>query len=115
MLELEVCILYNPLFSFARAALSNQVKSIDLALYFLQRATGAVLVSQEPSKIILHRGWGAGDKHRPGQSMENKTIESGSTPTGQENKVKTVISPELITAIKLECGLEFSRGEKTVR
>uniref|UniRef100_A0A166GBG5 CRM domain-containing protein n=1 Tax=Daucus carota subsp. sativus TaxID=79200 RepID=A0A166GBG5_DAUCS len=89
--------------------------SIQEVVLELERATGAVLVSQEPSKIILHRGWGAGDKHRPGQSMENKTIESGSTPTGQENKVKTVISPELITAIKLECGLEFSRGEKTVR
>lgn len=101
---------------FFSAALSNLVKNIALALYFLQRATGGVLVSREPSKIILHRGRGSGDEPEPGpgQNMENKTIESGNTQIGRDIKVKTIISPELISAIKLECGLEFSRGEKTV-
>lgn len=88
--------------------------SIQEVVLELERATGAVLVSQEPSKVILHRGWGAGDEPGPGQSIENKTIKSGNTPRGQDEKLKTVISPELISAIKLECGLEFSKGEKTV-
>ncbi|KAK1397733.1 CRM-domain containing factor CFM2, chloroplastic [Heracleum sosnowskyi] len=88
--------------------------SIQEVVQELERATGAVLVSQEPSKVILHRGWGAGDEPGPGQSMGNKTIESGNTPRGQDKKLNTVISPELISAIKLECGLEFSRGENTV-
>lgn len=88
--------------------------SIQEVVLELERATGAVLVSQEPSKVILHRGWGAGDEPGPGQSKENKTIESGNTGGGQDEKLKTVISPELISAIKLECGLDFSRGENTV-
>ncbi|KAL8147243.1 CRM-domain containing factor CFM2, chloroplastic [Apium graveolens] len=88
--------------------------SIQEVVLELERATGAVLVSQEPSKVILHRGWGGGDKPGPGQSMENKTIESGTTPRGQDKKLNTVISPELMSAIKIECGLEFSRGENTV-
>lgn len=103
-------------FSFFFPSLSNLVKNLDLALFFLQRATGAVLISREPSKVILHRVWGAGDElgPGPGQGMEKKTIEPGKTRIGRDNKVKTVISPELISAIKHECGLEFNRGEKTV-
>lgn len=88
--------------------------SIQEVVLELERATGAVLVSQEPSKVILYRGWGAGDEPGPGQSMGNKTIESGNPPRGQDDRVKTVISPELISAIRLECGLQFNRGEKTV-
>lgn len=88
--------------------------SIQEVVLELERATGAVLVSQEPSKVILHRGWGAGDEPGPGQSMDNKSIESGTTSRGQDKKLNTIISPELISAIKLECGLEFNRGDNTV-
>ncbi|KAL0332002.1 UNVERIFIED_CONTAM: CRM-domain containing factor CFM2, chloroplastic [Sesamum calycinum] len=34
--------------------------SIREVIYNLEQATGAVLVSQEPSKVILYRGWGSG-------------------------------------------------------
>lgn len=88
--------------------------SIQEVVLELERATGAVLVSQEPSKVILHRGWVAGDEPGPGQSMENKTTESGNTLRGKDVKLNTVVSPELISAIKIECGLEFSRGKNTV-
>ncbi|GKA07285.1 CRM-domain containing factor CFM2, chloroplastic isoform X1 [Tanacetum coccineum] len=34
----------------------------------LEEATGAILVSQEPSKVILYRGWGASTTHHSNQS-----------------------------------------------
>ncbi|KAL2505108.1 CRM family member 2 [Abeliophyllum distichum] len=35
--------------------------SVQEVIFKLEQATGAVLVSQEPSKVILYRGWGAGE------------------------------------------------------
>uniref|UniRef100_A0ACD5UB24 Uncharacterized protein n=2 Tax=Avena sativa TaxID=4498 RepID=A0ACD5UB24_AVESA len=59
----------------------------------LEEATGSVLVSREPNKVILYRGWGAGVTQR--SSTENSTVEGE----------KEVISPQLLEAIRLECGL----------
>uniref|UniRef100_A0ACD5UQF3 Uncharacterized protein n=1 Tax=Avena sativa TaxID=4498 RepID=A0ACD5UQF3_AVESA len=59
----------------------------------LEEATGSVLVSREPNKVILYRGWGAGVTQR--STTENSTVEGE----------KEVISPQLLEAIRLECGL----------
>ena len=58
-----------------------------------QEATGSVLVSREPNKVILYRGWGADVTET--SSREDSTIEGE----------KEVISPQLLEAIRLECGL----------
>ncbi|KAK8448961.1 hypothetical protein SEVIR_7G136000v4 [Setaria viridis] len=59
----------------------------------LEEATGSVLVSRETNKVILYRGWGAEVAQK--SSMENSA-------DGEE---KEVISPQLLEAIRLECGL----------
>uniref|UniRef100_A0A453C5L0 CRM domain-containing protein n=1 Tax=Aegilops tauschii subsp. strangulata TaxID=200361 RepID=A0A453C5L0_AEGTS len=59
----------------------------------LEEATGSVLVSREPNKVILYRGWGADVTET--SSREDSTIEGE----------KEVISPQLLEAIRLECGL----------
>ncbi|XP_072972731.1 CRM-domain containing factor CFM2, chloroplastic isoform X2 [Typha angustifolia] len=74
--------------------------SVQQLIFELEQATGAVLVSREPNKVILYRGWGEGDT--PG--------------TGKENDVNTFrvgdgISPQLMEAIRVECGLHFREGE----
>ncbi|XP_062184158.1 CRM-domain containing factor CFM2, chloroplastic [Phragmites australis] len=58
----------------------------------LEEATGSVLVSREINKVILYRGWGAEVAQK--SSKENST-----------NEEKEVISPQLLEAIRLECGL----------
>ncbi|XP_047062936.1 CRM-domain containing factor CFM2, chloroplastic [Lolium rigidum] len=63
----------------------------------LEEATGSVLVSREPNKVILYRGWGA--------EMSQKSSKEDSTVEGE----KEVISPQLLEAIRLECG--FHPGE----
>lgn len=69
----------------------------------LQEVTGAVLVSQEPSKIILYRGWGSQEEPK---STKGKSKINSSPSAGMESKTRHVISPELISAIRLECGLQ---------
>ncbi|KAF7009546.1 hypothetical protein CFC21_024068 [Triticum aestivum] len=59
----------------------------------LEEATGSVLVSREPNKVILYRGWGADVTQT--SSREDRTNEGE----------KEVISPQLLEAIRLECGL----------
>ncbi|CAN6239755.1 unnamed protein product [Urochloa humidicola] len=59
----------------------------------LEEATGSVLVSRETNKVILYRGWGA--------EVDQKSSKENSTD-GEE---KEVISPQLLEAIRLECGL----------
>ncbi|CAL5027018.1 unnamed protein product [Urochloa decumbens] len=59
----------------------------------LEEATGSVLVSRETNKVILYRGWGA--------EVDQKSSKEKSTD-GEE---KEVISPQLLEAIRLECGL----------
>lgn len=74
--------------------------SVQEVVLKLQEATGGVLVSQEPSKVILYRGWGAGAG--PGYRY-NKERDAGIT---SEDNGRPFVSPELIAAIKLECGLD---------
>ncbi|KAI5014790.1 hypothetical protein ZWY2020_056180 [Hordeum vulgare] len=59
----------------------------------LEEATGSVLVSREPNKVILYRGWGA--------DATQTSSREDSTYVGE----KEVISPQLLEAIRLECGL----------
>lgn len=63
----------------------------------LQEETGGVLVSQEPSKIILYRGWGAGVENRRARNKEVND-KGASLPSPS-------VSPELLAAMRLECGL----------
>ncbi|GAU50586.1 hypothetical protein TSUD_283180 [Trifolium subterraneum] len=63
----------------------------------LEQATGCVLVSQEPSKIILYRGWGAGTNPRANFNDSQVAKEGGANPS---------VSPELLEAIRIECGLQ---------
>ncbi|XP_047960641.1 CRM-domain containing factor CFM2, chloroplastic [Salvia hispanica] len=70
-------------------------------IYNLQQATGAILVSHEPSKVILYRGWGSGIEPEPDQAQG-------------EVKARPLVSPELMSAIRLECGLTSSIGELAV-
>lgn len=65
----------------------------------LEEATGSVLVSREPNKVILYRGWGA--------EVAQKSSEENSTNEGE----KEVISPQLLEAIRLECGLHPGESE----
>ncbi|KAL2528791.1 CRM family member 2 [Forsythia ovata] len=78
--------------------------SVQEVIFKLEQATGAVLVSQEPSKVILYRGWGAGEDFAQATGKVNKDSKIDSA--GGESNVRPVISPELISAIKLECGLQ---------
>ncbi|XP_015633556.1 CRM-domain containing factor CFM2, chloroplastic isoform X3 [Oryza sativa Japonica Group] len=66
----------------------------------LEEATGSVLVSREPNKVILYRGWGA-DVAQNSLSGNNST----------EQVEKEVISPQLLEAVRLECGLHPGESE----
>ncbi|KAK6280644.1 hypothetical protein POUND7_020911 [Theobroma cacao] len=77
--------------------------SVQEVVLKLQEATGAVLVSQEPSKVILYRGWGAGDELGRGDSRNAKDSLAQNRPA---------VSPELIAAIRLECGLQLQQEEE---
>ncbi|KAM1075970.1 hypothetical protein ACFX19_023952 [Malus domestica] len=74
--------------------------SVREVVFKLEQATGAVLISQEPSKVILYRGWGAGDNPR----------RNGSN-TGKNASTQGAVSPELLAAIRLECGFKPREGE----
>lgn len=67
------------------------------SLLFLQQETGAVLVSQELNKVILYRGWGEGEK--PSTAINFDKV-------GKEVAAKPGVSPELLEAIRVECGLQ---------
>lgn len=53
-------------------------------------------MSREPNKLILYRGWGEGDT--PGGAKEKDSTSFRET--------KEAISPQLIEAIRRECGLQ---------
>ncbi|KAK1423297.1 hypothetical protein QVD17_18595 [Tagetes erecta] len=72
----------------------------------LEEATGAILVSQEPNKVILYRGWGATTAQNSNQT--NGKPESN----GHEDIAKPIISPELISAIRIECGLQDYKAQE---
>lgn len=78
--------------------------SVQEVVFKLEQATGGVLVSQEPSKVILYRGWGAGEK--PGQTVVKNTKDVWKTSAGREGEIRPVVSPELVSAIRLECELQ---------
>ncbi|XP_027358991.1 CRM-domain containing factor CFM2, chloroplastic-like [Abrus precatorius] len=63
----------------------------------LEQATGGVLVSQEPNKVILYRGWGAGEE--PNTAINVNEV-------GKEGKATPRVSSELLEAIRVECGLQ---------
>ncbi|MBA0587074.1 CRM-domain containing factor CFM2, chloroplastic isoform X1 [Gossypium raimondii] len=77
--------------------------SVQEVVLKLQEATGAVLVSQEPSKVILYRGWGANDEPARGDKRNVKDSPVQNQPA---------VSPELIAAIKFECGLQCHQEEQ---
>ncbi|MBA0683382.1 hypothetical protein Goari_025046 [Gossypium aridum] len=77
--------------------------SVQEVVLKLQEATGAVLVSQEPSKVILYRGWGANDEPARGDKRNVKDSPVQNQPA---------VSPELIAAIKFECGLQCHQEEE---
>ena len=64
------------------------------------------MVSQEPSKIILYRGWGA--EVKTDRSFNNK--EDCDKRSGVPS---LAVSPELLAAMKLECGLSDNENEET--
>ncbi|KAG9449639.1 hypothetical protein H6P81_009604 [Aristolochia fimbriata] len=80
--------------------------SIKEIVFELEQATGAVLVSQEPTKVILYRGWeGTGPA---GLEEKNNQIK----PCTDGNKLaENAVSPELLAAIRLECGLQTNQEE----
>ncbi|TVT98342.1 hypothetical protein EJB05_56346, partial [Eragrostis curvula] len=65
----------------------------------LEEATGSVLVSREINTVILYRGWGA------------DVGQKGSTENSMDEEEKEVISPQLLEAIRLECGLLPAESE----
>lgn len=60
-------------------------------------------MSQEPSKVILYRGWGSGAEP---EASGNVNRDSKYNSASQEVNARPLISPELISAIRLECGLK---------
>ncbi|GLU02012.1 hypothetical protein SLE2022_192850 [Rubroshorea leprosula] len=84
--------------------------SVQEVVLKLQEATGAIFVSQEPSKVILYRGWGADDVF--GEADKGNPRGAGKTSTGREIRNRPAVSPELMAAIKLECGLSDHQKEE---
>ncbi|XP_043723292.1 CRM-domain containing factor CFM2, chloroplastic [Telopea speciosissima] len=78
--------------------------SIQEVVFMLEQATGAVLVSQEPSKVILYRGWDDGEE--PGGDKR-----SSSTTSPCKERTTEVVPPQLMAAIRLECGLQSNQAE----
>ncbi|XP_022774444.1 CRM-domain containing factor CFM2, chloroplastic isoform X2 [Durio zibethinus] len=78
--------------------------SVQEVVLKLQEATGAVLVSQEPSKVILYRGWGASDElvHGDKRNINDTSVQN-----------RPAVSTELIAAIRFECGLQLQPEEET--
>ncbi|KAH7688661.1 Poly(A)-specific exoribonuclease PARN protein [Dioscorea alata] len=70
--------------------------SVQEIIFELEQATGAVLVSREPNKVILYRGWGDGEL---GGVKEPDARKKSTAANG-------AVSPQLMEAIKLECGLQ---------
>ncbi|KAL9366961.1 hypothetical protein Peur_038160 [Populus x canadensis] len=78
--------------------------SVQEVVSKLEEATGAVLVSQEPSKVILYRGWGAGEPGHKGK--ENK--QNAGEASRAKGRSRHAVSLELMEAIRLECGLQHN-------
>ncbi|KAJ9135254.1 hypothetical protein P3X46_032462 [Hevea brasiliensis] len=83
--------------------------SVQEVVFQLEQATGGVLVSQEPSKVILYRGWGAFDE--PGHKGFKNARNVGITSVGREGRSQRTVPPELVAAIRLECGLQCDQEQ----
>ncbi|KAJ0985467.1 hypothetical protein J5N97_003823 [Dioscorea zingiberensis] len=77
--------------------------SVQEIIFELEQATGAVLVSREPSKVILYRGWGDAELCR---RLKDQDARKKST------EVKSVVSPQLLAAIRLECGMQTNERQE---
>ncbi|KAF9606875.1 hypothetical protein IFM89_029474 [Coptis chinensis] len=84
--------------------------SIQEVIFMLEQATGAVLVSQETNKVILYRGWGM-EQEQCGMNEKKNTKR---TMTGREGSAQEVVSPQLMEAIRLECGLQSNKEVETL-
>ncbi|KAK4764658.1 hypothetical protein SAY86_025748 [Trapa natans] len=84
--------------------------SIQELIFQLEQETGAVLVSQEPNKVILYRGWGAEGETRHSNSCTARVAGGNDASlagdSARAGSRRSSVSPELIAAIKLECGLQ---------
>ncbi|XP_075501213.1 CRM-domain containing factor CFM2, chloroplastic isoform X2 [Primulina tabacum] len=80
--------------------------SIREVVHSLEQATGSVLVSQEPSKVILYKP--RGSEVEPIQDGENTKLDSKNYRVNVVRKDQGLVSPELISAIRMECGLKLS-------
>ncbi|GAB2300326.1 hypothetical protein Dimus_034362 [Dionaea muscipula] len=80
--------------------------SVQEVVLKLEQTTGGVLVSQEPSKVILYRGLGAGVGSAYPMDGKDKVDEGKCLPS-------IPVSPELIAAMKLEYGLPTTAEEAT--
>ncbi|XP_038718440.1 CRM-domain containing factor CFM2, chloroplastic isoform X2 [Tripterygium wilfordii] len=77
--------------------------SVQEVVFKLEKATGGVLVSQEPSKVIIYRGWGADDV----SEHKKKDVNDVWRPlVNRKHGIRPAISSELLAAIRLECGLQ---------
>ncbi|PIA40346.1 hypothetical protein AQUCO_02500202v1 [Aquilegia coerulea] len=83
--------------------------SVQEVIFKLEQATGAVLVSQETNKVILYRGWGMEEGQGHGKNKTNTR-----TRTVKQGNAQKVVSPQLMEAIRLECGLPISKEEGTL-
>lgn len=81
------------------------------SLLMKQEATGAVLVSQEPSKVILYRGWGAEEDEYSHRKKKNRR-DANKKLFGKDLEHRPAVSPELLAAIRLECGLQGHEEEE---
>lgn len=79
--------------------------SIREVVHHLEQATGSVLVSQEPSKVILYKRRGS---EEPIQDGENTKLDSKNCRVNVERKGRGLVSPELMSAIRMECGLKLA-------
>ncbi|KAK1297410.1 hypothetical protein QJS10_CPB15g01781 [Acorus calamus] len=76
--------------------------SVQELIFELEQATGAILVSREPNKVILYRGYGGGE----GPSVNKaKGDQMKSSRWGHSI---TAASSELMAAIRLECGINHA-------
>ncbi|KAL9424720.1 hypothetical protein AB3S75_031775 [Citrus x aurantiifolia] len=82
--------------------------SVQEVVAKLEEATGAVLVSQEPSKVILYRGWGAEDESSPRGRQNSRAKPS----IVRDVRPWPAVSSELLAAIKLECGLQGQQEQE---
>ncbi|KAM7267028.1 hypothetical protein ACFE04_009194 [Oxalis oulophora] len=86
--------------------------SMQEVVFQLEQATGAVVVSLEPCHVILYRGWGAQDEPwRKNRKISAQEI--GEMSMLRSDSVRPAVCPELMAAIRLECGLQQKKIPET--